>query len=178
VSVHINLQESVMIQTRQVYLTEEVDFCVDLAFDIEMLASLNKNPITLYINSNGGSVSDGIALIRVIEKVQKEGVKVIGIVRGQALSMAFLILEVCEERRMGSMDLLMAHGITTFLMGDIKDIDAQTKVLGFWREKFALMLQVRSNKTFFYWSDILASNTPIYFTPEESLEYGLVDKIE
>ncbi len=177
-ALNLHLAEHVMIQTRQVYLSDEVEYNESLAFDLEMLHGLNHDSITLYINSNGGSVTDGISIIRVIEKIQGEGGKVIGVVRGQALSMAFLILEACAERRMGKLDLLMAHGITTFLMGDIKDINAQTKILSFWREGFAERLAASSVRPKSYWNDILASNTPVYYTPLEAMEYGLVDVIE
>ena len=174
----LTLSEQVMIQTREVYLQDEVDFCDQLPLDLSLLHGLSKNTITLYINSNGGSVTDGIAIIRVIDKIQSEGGKVVGVVRGQALSMAFLILEACAERRMGKLDLLMAHGITTFLMGDMKDIDAEQKILSFWRKEFAERLVATSNRSAKYWRDILMSNTPVYYTPTEAIEYGLVDCVE
>ncbi len=178
-AIHLNLQEEVMIQTRTLYLKDEVDFNEELGPDLEMLSKINLDPITIYISSNGGSVPDGIAIIRAIEKVQSEGVHVIGIVRGHALSMAFLILQACSERRMGHFDILMAHGITSIMMGDMKDIEAQTKILQFWRNQFGAFLAdktgVHSQE---YWTDILKDNTPVYFTPDESLASGLVDMVE
>jgi len=177
-TVHLNLQEDVMIQTRTLYLKDEVDFNDELGPDLEMLCGINKDPITIYISSNGGSVPDGIAIMRAIQKVQSEGVSVIGIVRGHALSMGFLILQQCTERRMGEFDILMAHGITSIMMGDMKDIEAQTKILNFWRTSFASFLDGRTNEDITYWESILKDNTPVYYTPDEALEAGLVDIVE
>ena len=53
--------------------------------------------IELHINSNGGSVKEGVAIYNLLK--QKENHKV-GIVDGVAHSVAFLILQACDERQM------------------------------------------------------------------------------
>ena len=172
------LWEQVMLQTREVYLEDEVGLCVHVMHDLDMLAAINTDDITLYITSMGGGVPDGIQLIRVIESIQARGIKVIGVVRGEAASMAFLILQACAERRMGRFDILMAHGITSLMLGDSKDFKSQSKVLSFWREKFASFLAERTGESINYWNTILEDNTPRYFTPEEALELQLIDIVE
>ena len=102
-------------QNRMVLLIGDVDG-VDRGFieDIRiLLLEDSTEPITIVISSPGGNVFSGISIIRAIREAQSKGIRIIGEVHGQAMSMAFFILQCCDERRMGSLCTLMAHGVTT-----------------------------------------------------------------
>ena len=52
--------------------------------------------IELHINSNGGSVKEGVAIYNLLKQKQNQKV---GIVDGVAHSVAFLILQACDTRK-------------------------------------------------------------------------------
>jgi len=152
--------------------------------DIHMiLLSNSEKPIVIIIASPGGNIFSGLSIIRGIRIAQRRGIRVIGQVHGQACSMAFFILQCCDERTMGRLCVQMAHGVTTGFTGDMKNMDAERKLLEYWHEQFANLMAMRckdgtqwSNPNF--WYEVLRDNTPQWYQSEECLEMGLVDRIE
>ena len=63
------------------------------------LANDNTRPITLYINSAGGNVTDGLALHDSIQQIVNRGVEVTIIVQGMAYSMGSVILQAASPGR-------------------------------------------------------------------------------
>jgi ATP-dependent Clp protease protease subunit len=147
-----------------------------------LLNSPSKEPITIIIASPGGDVFSGIAMIRAIRKAQEKGIKFIGEVHGHACSMAFFLLECCDERVMGTLDVLMAHGITTGFSGDMKNMESETKLLNYWHHELANFVASRCAGEEFsepgFWYEILRDNTPQWYTAEESKEMGLIDRVD
>ena len=152
--------------------------------DFELLSSKSYEPITLIIVSNGGDVSSGLACIRAIKKAQSKGIKVIGQVHGHSMSMAFLILQCCDIRIMGKLCTLMAHGVTTFTVGDMRNVEAERKLLKYWQKELANLLAKRCTAkgteyaTPEFWHKILEDATPQFYSSEECLKMGLIDKVE
>ena len=142
--------------------------------------------IKLIISCEGGDLYDGMAIVRAIRWAQAAGVKVVGHVFGQAQSMAFMVLQYCDERVMGVGDVIMCHGISLGIQGDKHDMDAEQKQMEFFLELFASLLASRCTakdekhkfRSPVTWAEMLQSNTPVYFTCEEATEYGLVDRVE
>lgn len=98
--------ETHLLQDRTVFFGEEVNnesanACVQ---KLLALAALDgKKPITLYINSPGGSVVDGMAIYDTIRHIKPA---VHAVVCGMAASMGAVILSGCEKGKRG----IMAHG--------------------------------------------------------------------
>jgi ATP-dependent protease ClpP protease subunit len=158
----------------------ETDFITDM---ILLSNDGSKEPITIILASNGGEVDAGNACIRAIRIVQSKGIKVIGQVHGHCMSMAFFLLQTCDERIMGSGDILMIHGISTYLRGDMKNIEAEKKLLEWFQKYFSKLIATRSSKVNpklneNYWAKRLMSNVPSFYNSEESLKMGLIDKVE
>jgi ATP-dependent Clp protease, protease subunit len=63
------------------------------------LANENSKPITLYINSAGGNVTDGLALHDSIRHLVSNGVEVTIIVQGMAYSMGSVVLQAASPGR-------------------------------------------------------------------------------
>jgi len=151
--------------------------------DIQMLLlNKSKDPVNIIINSPGGNVFNGIAIIRAIRDAQKRGIKLIGEVHGHACSMAFFVLQTCDERHMGKLDILMAHGITTGFTGDMKSLEAENKLLSYWHHELAELVASRCAKETEYkepgyWFEVLRDNTPQWYTADESIEMGLIDTV-
>ena len=63
------------------------------------LANDNGKPITLYINSAGGNVTDGLALHDAIRHLVTQGIEVTIIVQGMAYSMGSVVLQAASLGR-------------------------------------------------------------------------------
>ena len=61
------------------------------------LANDSRNPITIYINSAGGNVTDGLAIHDVIRQIVASGIEVTIIVQGMAYSMGSVVLQAASE---------------------------------------------------------------------------------
>ena len=170
---------------RVIILSGEIDTGTAHEFieDTMILMHESKEPITVIITSPGGSAFAGFAIIRAIRYAQRQGIKVTGSVYGQAMSMAFFILQCCDVRKMGSLCILMTHGVTTGFVGDMRNVDAEKKLLTLWQLELAKLVSERctAKKTKFctpeHWVELLRDNTPQFYSAKESLEMGLVDKI-
>lgn len=102
--------EQTLLRTRQILLYGEIN--TETAKEvIEKLITLNDishEPISLWINSGGGSVSDGFAIIDAIRGL--EG-KIYTIINGRASSIAGLISLVGDKRYMTEHSVWMAHDV-------------------------------------------------------------------
>ncbi len=147
-----------------------------------LLHNDSKEPITVIIASPGGDAFSGFAMIRAVRIAQKHGIKIIGEVHGYACSMAFLLLQCCDERVMGKLDMLMAHGITTGFTGDMKNMEAETKLLNYWHHELSMLVASRCSGDEYkepgFWFEIFRDNTPQWYTAEESKEMGLIDNVD
>lgn len=98
--------ETHLLQDRTVFFGEEVNnetanACVQKLLALAALDA--KKPITLYINSPGGSVVDGMAIYDTIRNIKPA---VHAVVCGMAASMGAVILSGCEKGKRG----IMPHG--------------------------------------------------------------------
>ena len=63
------------------------------------LANDNRKPITLYINTAGGNVTDGLAIHDAIRHIVTQGIQVTIIVQGMAYSMGSVVLQAASPGR-------------------------------------------------------------------------------
>lgn len=168
-------------ELRKILLTYTIEEPTEFIQDMELISSSGNDPITIIISSEGGDVFGGISMIRAIRKAQSQGIKVVGSVYGQALSMAFVILQACDERVAGEFDMLMCHGITSSMCGDIKDMKAEQKLCSTIQSNFVRLLSNRSTSRkcdTSYWERVFEDNTSRFYSSQEALELGLIDRIE
>jgi ATP-dependent Clp protease protease subunit len=86
---------------RDVYLVGDIekDTARNAIERIRELANDNERPITVYINSAGGNVTDGLAIHDAIRQVVHRDVEVTIIVQGMAYSMGSVVLQAASEGR-------------------------------------------------------------------------------
>jgi ATP-dependent Clp protease protease subunit len=86
---------------RDVYLIGDIDKDIARAV-IERLRELANNstkPITLYVNSAGGNVTDGLAIHDAIRLLVQQGIEVTTVVQGMAYSMGSVVLQAASQGR-------------------------------------------------------------------------------
>src|SRR6266851_1807448 len=98
-AVRAQLRKEQSDRLRDVYLIGDIEkdtarSCIER---LRELAHDNSRPITLYINSAGGNVTDGLALHDSIRHLISRGVEVTIIVQGMAYSMGSIVLQAASE---------------------------------------------------------------------------------
>jgi ATP-dependent Clp protease protease subunit len=86
---------------RDVYLIGDIDKDSARATieRLRELASENSKSITLYINSAGGNVTDGLAIHDAIRQLVNQGMEITIVVQGMAYSMGSVVLQAASEGR-------------------------------------------------------------------------------
>ena len=129
--------------------------------------------IELHINSNGGSVKEGVAIYNLLK--QKQSHK-IGIVDGVAHSVAFLVLQACDERKMCLGTTALIHNMWTYCYGNAAQLRKFADDLDAMMEANRQVFLERANITEDELKSLMEQET--YLTPDKALEYGLIDVIE
>lgn len=86
---------------RDVYLIGDIekDTARTAIEKLRELANNSPKPITLYINSAGGNVTDGLAIHDVVHHLVRTGIEVTIIVQGMAYSMGSVVLQAASPGR-------------------------------------------------------------------------------
>lgn len=171
---------------RTIMLSTGIDDCIasDFIGEIMLLVAAGKDPIRIIISSPGGEILPGLGIIRAIQYAQSKGIKVTGEVFGQALSMAFFILQACDTRVMGEGDFIMCHGVFVLQGADRKGRKAEDKLLDNAETYFCKMIASKNtskHKDFHdedYWRQLLEEDTPNYYSADEAFDMGLIDRVE
>lgn len=133
-----------------------------------------KKDISLYINSPGGSVTDGMAIYDTMNFLQCD---VVTYCVGQAASMATLLLAAGTKGKRYALpnSRVMMHQPTGGATGQTSDISIAAKEILRWREQMNKLIASHTNKT----AEEVAidSDRDFYLTAQDALEYGLVDKV-
>jgi ATP-dependent Clp protease protease subunit len=101
--------------------------CVSVGVCKKKLAALARlertAPIEIVFNSPGGSVFEGLDLYDTIMKLRSEGTPINTTVLGMGASMAGILLQAGERRRIGESALLMVHEVSSFSIGKLSSME-------------------------------------------------------
>lgn len=169
----INLFDNRIIKLSKTIDSEESEKIIDQLLKLDTMKS-NKD-ITFYINSPGGSVSDGMAIYDAMQMV-KSDIKTICI--GRCSSMAAVLLSggTKGKRFITPNSEIMIHEVSSFNMGKIGELKINYEHSNTLNERIIRLLANNTGKTIKQVRhDIELKDR--WFTAEEALKYGLVDKI-
>jgi ATP-dependent Clp protease protease subunit len=132
--------------------------------------------LTLYINSTGGSLTDALGLIDVMQN-SNFVVRTIGI--GNVMSAAFLIFAAGDrgERYIAKNTSIMCHQFTDSMEDKYHNIKAAMKETEYLNKR---MIDVLTEATGLAPSRVKAKLLPasdVYLTAQELLDYGVADHI-
>lgn len=128
--------------------------------------------IELHINSNGGSVKEGVAIYNLLK--QKENHKT-GIVDGVAHSVAFLILQACDTRKMCLGTTALIHNMWMCCAGNATQLRKYADDLDDMMEANRQVFLERASISEDELKSMMEAET--YLTPDKALEYGLIDEV-
>ena len=144
-------------------------------------------PIHLHINSTGGLVSDALAIVQGIEDIQEGRIHQVGgipikipvytYIEGEADSAASLIACVGTKRFCSKHALSLIHDVRQIGGGikKIDDIQTEAANLQMIKDKFYEIYMEHSKLTKEELQKICEKED--YSTPQQLMEYGLVDQI-
>ena len=166
---------------RDVYLIGDIekDIARNVFERLRELANDSSRPITLYINSAGGNVTDGLAIHDSIRHIVSRGIEVTIVVQGMAYSMGSVVLQAASDGRRLSLphSWIMIHEPAKWAgwqstsaaaqhLDRLKQMQAQIYRILAHRSGKPLQKIIRDTK-----------RTDFYLDATSALEYGLIDGI-
>lgn len=130
-------------------------------------------PITVYLNTQGGSVISGLAIYDAI-KISPCPIYTVGL--GKVMSMGTLILASGDQghRYVSDNVRIMIHHGSGGALGTIKEIENSVKELQYMNDKYFDLLSQETGKTK---AQILKDikDVDCYMSAQEAIDYGIVD---
>ncbi len=166
---------------REVYLIGDIEKDTARA-TIERLRELvadSTKPLTLYINSAGGNVTDGLALHDAIRHIVSQGVEVTIVVQGMAYSMGSIVLQAASPGRRLAFphSWIMIHEPAKWAGWQSTTAAAQhLERLKQMQDQIYRILSARSGKPL---RQIIrdTKRTDLYLDAQRALEYGVIDAV-
>lgn len=144
----------------------------------EFAAALDALPrdvktIRLHINSPGGEVFDGVAILN---QLRAHPARVIAHVDGIAASAASFIAAGADELVMGRNAELMIHDARGVCLGNAADMAEMTQLLNHLSDNIAQVYASKAGGTVEAWRQSMLAET--WFSAQEALDAGLADRID
>src|SRR5438270_2708556 len=100
-AVRVQLRKEQTDRLRDIYLIGDIEkdtarACIER---LRELANDSNRPISVYINSAGGNVTDGLAIHDAVRHIVSRGIDVTIVVQGMAYSMGSIVLQAASEGR-------------------------------------------------------------------------------
>jgi ATP-dependent Clp protease, protease subunit len=166
---------------RDVYLIGDIEkdtarICIER---LRELSNDSTRPISLYINSAGGNVTDGLAIHDVVRHIISRGIEVSVVVQGMAYSMGSIVLQAASEgkRLTYPHSWIMIHEPAKWAGWQSTTAAAQhLERLKQMQDQIYKILSSRSGKPL---RQIIrdTKRTDFYLDAQSALDYGLVDGI-
>ena len=163
-------------ESRIIFINGEIndDSANNTIVQLLYLDSIGHDDISIYINSNGGVVSDGLAIIDTMNFI-KSDVATIGI--GKCASMAAVILASGTKGKRSALPHtnIMIHQIMGGAQGQASDIEIAAEQAKKTKNTLNSILAEATNQDF----KTIERDTDrdFWLTSEEAIEYGLIDNI-
>lgn len=168
---------SLLLEQRIIMINDEITDQLAALIVAEILflnAKDQTEPITIYINSPGGSIYAGLAIYDIIKKVECP-ISTIGI--GLCASMGAFLLSSGDKGRRFALENteIMIHQPLGGSQGQVSDIEIMTKRYLYLKNKLNQMLAVHTGQDI---KKIAKDTDRDYFMSSfEAKEYGLIDDV-
>jgi ATP-dependent Clp protease protease subunit len=180
-AVRAQLRKEQADRLRDVYLIGDIEkdtarACIER---LRELANENARPISVYINSAGGNVTDGLAIHDAVRHVISRGIEVTIIVQGMAYSMGSIVLQAASDGRRFAFphSWIMIHEPAKWAGWQSTSAAAQhLERLKQMQDQIYKILSSRSGKPL---RQIIrdTKRTDFYLDAQSAREYGLIDAV-
>src|SRR5215475_5170647 len=180
-AVRAQLRKEAGERLRDVYLIGDIEkdtarACIER---LRELANENSRPITLFINSAGGNVTDGLAIHDAVRYIISRGTEVTIIVQGMAYSMGSIVLQAASDGRRFAYphSWIMIHEPAKWAGWQSTSAAAQhLERLKQMQDQIYRILSSRSGKPL---RQIIkdTKRTDFYLDAQKAKDYGLIDEV-
>ena len=180
-AVRAQLRKEAGDRLRDIYLIGDIEkdtarTCIER---LREMANENDRPITVFINSAGGNVTDGLAIHDAIRHVIRRGIEVKIIVQGMAYSMGSIVLQAASDGKRLAFphSWIMIHEPAKWAGWQSTTAAAQhLERLKQMQDQIYKILSSRSGKPL---RQIIkdTKRTDFYLDAPAALEYGLIDAV-
>ena len=166
---------------RDVYLIGDIekDIARNVIERLRELANDNPRPITLYINSAGGNVTDGLAIHDSIRQLVARGIEVTIVVQGMAYSMGSVVLQAASDGRRLALphSWIMIHEPAKW--AGWQSTSAAAQHLDRLKQMQAQIYQILAKRSGRPLAKIIrdTKRTDFYLDAAKAMEYGLIDGV-
>ena len=171
-----SLLQQKMIENRTILIYGEInqDLAREVSSQLLLLASLSDDPITIYINSQGGHVEAGDTIHDMIKFVKPE-VKIIG--TGWVASAGITIFLAANKKNRYSLPntRFMNHQPAGGVQGQSTEIQIEAREIVKMRERINRLIAKATGQTYEQVSEDTDRN--FWMSAEEAVQYGIVSKI-
>ena len=166
-----------LLKERIIFLTGPIDDNIASLICAQILFLESENPkkeISFYINSPGGIVWSGLAIYDTMQYVSS---KIMTICVGQAASAGSLLLTAGEKDMRFSLpnSRIMVHQPSGGYQGQVTDIEIQTNEIKKTKKRLNEIYAKHTGNKIDQITEIMERDK--YFSPEEAIKFGLIDKI-
>ena len=167
---------TILLENRIINLVGEVNdgLAYQITSALMVMAEESDKPIQMFINSPGGSVMAGLAIIDVMNHINAP---VYTIVTGLAASMGAAILSAgAKGNRMALPNAtIMLHQVSAGEQGNIQDMRVGLEFTEKLNKKLMTMIATNCGKTLKQLEKDTVRDKWLF--SEEALEYGIIDKV-
>jgi ATP-dependent Clp protease protease subunit len=166
---------------RDVYLIGDIekDTARSAIEKLREFANDDRAPITLYINSAGGNVTDGLAIHDVIQHMVSTGIEVTIVVQGMAYSMGSVVLQAASpgKRLAFPHSWIMIHEPAKW--AGWQSTTAAAQHLDRLKQMQSQIYRIMANRSGKPLRQIIrdTKRTDFYLDAWKALEYGLIDSV-
>jgi ATP-dependent Clp protease, protease subunit len=169
---------------RRIFISEEVDreSMFKACYLLDRLVELDKHDqtkkdIEIIIDSYGGYIYHGLALISKILSLRDRGYKIITTVNSVAMSMGFMILLCGSERRGLKHSRIMCHQPSSASWGTLQDMEESVEeTVELWNRMKELIIKY-TNITNEQLEDIKSRKYDWFMWSEDAIKLGVIDTI-
>lgn len=167
---------SCLLKERIIILTGEIDDAMSASICAQLLylSSIGNDPILLYINSPGGSVNAGLAIVDTMKYVNCE---IATICMGICASMAAVLLSCGAKGKRQALpnSEVMIHQPMGGMQGQAKDMEIATAHIVKMKTRLYKILATNCDKSIDVITD--ACDRDYYMDAQEALDFGIIDQV-
>lgn len=132
-----------------------------------------KRPIWLYINSYGGSIYDGLAIIDTMKIIQSP---IFTVVRGKAMSMGAAIAVMGDHRYVTPNSRIMFHEASSGTEGKVSEMEESLQEAKYLNNRLEVLISERIGMNRKEYSKLIRKRD-VYISAQEALDMNVVDEI-
>ena len=168
-----------LLKDRVIVIENEVNTAMASSVVAQLLLLEKQDPeaeITMYINSPGGSVMDGLAIADTMDFINCD-VRTVGLGMQASMGSFLLASGTPGKRHMLRRSQIMIHRLSSQVKGDYHSMESNFKHIeslhNMLLEEYARMSQGKKTKEEF--EELMRYDN--WLTAEEAIEYGIVDSV-